>query len=91
MQITTSKNKTFEIRFIGALLRNGNRMMIELEDARALSEIAGDFEGLDTITKTDSTRPNEKTIFEGFTQLVGIQRNKGNGTVLLTLEKGDAA
>lgn len=91
MQITTSKEKTFNIRFIGALLRNGNRMMIELEDARPLCEIAADFDGLSTITKTDDLKPGVKEVFEGFTQLVGIQRNKGNGTVLLTLEKGDAA
>ncbi len=91
MKITTSKGKTFDIRFIGATLRGGNRMMIELKDARPICEIAADFDGLNTITKTDDISPNEKTVYEGFTQLVGIHLNKENGTVLLTLEKGDAA
>lgn len=91
MQITTSKGKTFDIQFIGALLRNGNRLMIELKDERPVPEIAADFDGLETITKTDALKPGVKEIFEGFAHLVGIQKNKGNGTVLLTLEKDDEA
>lgn len=89
MKILTNDGKTFDITFIGALLRDGNRVMIELKDDRTLSEIAADFENLETITKTDSARPNVKEVFEGFTQLVSIQRNKATGTVRLTLEKGD--
>lgn len=91
MQIITSRGQTFNIQFIGALLRNGNRLMIELKDERPIWEIAEDFDGLSMITKTDDLKPGVKEVFEGFTQLVGIQRNKGNGNVLLTLEKGDAA
>ena len=91
MQITTSKGKTFDIQFIGSPLRNSNHLMIELEDERLISEIAGDFEGLSTITKTDTIRPNEKTIYEGFTKLKGIQENQEASTFRLTLEKGDAA
>ena len=87
MQITTSKGKTLDIVHIGALLRNGNRLMIELKDHRALSEIASDFEGVETITKTIDEKPNEKTIFEGFTHLVSIQRNVDMDTVRLTLDK----
>lgn len=87
MQITTSKGKTFNIQFIGALLRSGNRLMIELEDARALSEIAADFDSVDTITKTDEIRPNEKTVYEGFTKLFSVQRNIDAGTVRLMLER----
>lgn len=91
MQITTSKNKTYDVRFIGALIRNGSRMMIELADDRPLWEIAEEFDGLSAITKTDEMKPGVKEVYEGFSQLVGIQRYNGNGTVLLTLEKGDAA
>ena len=90
MKIATSKGKTFDIRFIGATLRGGKRMMIELEDSRPLWEIAEEFDGLSTITKTDSARPGVKEIYEGFSRLVGIQRNADNGTVRLTLEKDDA-
>ena len=89
MQITTSKEKIFDIIFIGALMRDGNRVVIELEDDRALSEIAADFEGLETITKTDSIKPNDKEVYEGFTKLVSIHCNKAAGTVRITLEKGD--
>ena len=91
MQITTSKGKTFDIQFIGSPLRNVNRLMIELEDERLISEISADFEGLDTIVKTDSIKPNEKHIYEGFTKLAGIQENEEAGTFRLMLKKGGAA
>lgn len=91
MQITTSKGKTFDIRFIGSPLRSSNRLMIELKDERLISEISADFEGLSMITKTDSSLPNEKHIYEGFTKLKAIKENEEAGIFLLTLEKGDAA
>ena len=90
MQITLSNGKKFDIRFIGTLMRDGNRVVIELEDGRALSKIAANFEGVDTITKTDDNAPNVKEVYEGYSKLVGIQRNKAAETVRLTLEKGDA-
>ena len=89
MKISLSNGKTFDVEFIGDLIRNGSRVMIELKDDRALSSIASDFEGVDAITKTDSARPNVKEVFEWFTQLVSIQRNMAAGTVRITLEKGD--
>ena len=67
------------------------RVVIELEDSRALSKIAANFEGVDTITKTDDKNLNVKEVFEGYSKLVGIQRSNAAGTVLITLEKGDAA
>lgn len=91
MKITLSNGKAFDIRFIGTLLRNGNRVVIELEDGRMLSKIAAGFEGVETITKTDDKNPNVKEVFEGYNKLVGIQRNTAAGTVRITLEKGDAA
>ena len=91
MKITLSDGKAFDIRFIGALLRNSNQVVIELEDGRALSKIAANFEGVKTITKTDSGNPNIKEVYEGYTQLVSIHMNRAAGTVRLTLEKGDAA
>ena len=90
MKITLSNGKAFDIRHIGTMLRDGNRVVIELEDGRALSKIAANFEGVDTITKTDNNNPNVKEVFDGYTKLVGIQRNKAAGTVRITLEKGDA-
>ena len=90
MKITLSNGKKFDIRHIGTMLRDGNRVVIELEDGRAFSKIAANFEGVDTITKTDDNNPNVKEVFEGYSKLVGIQRNKAAGTVRITLEKGDA-
>jgi len=90
MQITTNKGKAFDVLYIGAVYRNGNRMMIELGDDRPFAEIATDFDGLDTITREDSIRPGVKEVYEGFTRLVGMQLNASAGTIRLTLEKGDA-
>lgn len=94
MQITTSKGKTFDVGFIGALLRDGNRMMIELADARPFAEIAADFDGLETIKReNEHVKPGviSYEIYEGFTQLVGMQRNRETGAVRLTLERNGAA
>lgn len=90
MKIMTNDGKCFDIIFIGALVRDGRRVVIEMEDDRALSAIAADFEGVETATKTDSERPNVKEIYEGFTQLVDIRRNTAAGTVRLTLERSEA-
>lgn len=90
MQIMTNDGKFFEIIFIGSLMRDGGRVVIEMKDDRALSEIAADFENRETITKTDSAKPNVQEVYRNFTKLVGIQRNKAAGTVRLTLERGDA-
>ena len=89
MQIRTNDGKSFDIIFIGTLLRDGNRLVIELKDDRAFSEIAADFEGMETITKTDSRKPNRKDIYEGFTKLSGINENEATGTVRITLKKVD--
>lgn len=93
MQITTSKDKVFNVEFIGALLRDGSRMIIELADERPLAEIAADFDGLESIKaekEVSKTTAKVYEMYEGFTKLVGIQRNKAAGTVRLTLERGDA-
>lgn len=87
MQITLSNGKVFEVEFVGTLLRDGKRVVIEMVDDRALSQIAPDFEGVETITKTNSKNLTVKEVYEGFTQLVEIHRNTAAGTVRLTLER----
>lgn len=87
MQIKTNRGKTFDALFAGAILRNGNRMMIELKDDRAFSEIAADFDGLDTITRTEEARPGVSEVYEGFSRLIGIALNEQTGTVRITLSK----
>ena len=91
MTITTSKGKVFPVVFIGVLLRDGHRLVIDLPDSRPLSEVAADFEGLETVTKTNTKTPGVKEIYEGFTNLVEVHRNMAAGTVRVTLEKEGAA
>lgn len=91
MTITTSKGKTFDINWMWSTNRGGNRLMIEMEDSRSMSDIADDFEGVCTITKTDSKTPGVKEVYEGFTTLVILSRDNADGVIRLTLEKGDAA
>lgn len=89
MTIMTSRGKTFEINWIWSTTRGGNRLMIELKENRLFSEIAADFEGVQTFTKMDSKTPNVKEIYEGFTALVGMSKENADGVIRLTLEKGD--
>lgn len=89
MKIETSKGKNFNIEFICSPLRDGSKAIIEMEDARPLAEIAADFDGLESIKKTVSGR-NDKVVYEmyeGFSRLVGIQRDMASGSVRLTLAK----
>lgn len=90
MTIETSKGKTYAVKWIFALSHNANQILIEYADDRPLAEIAAEFDGLETITKTDTSRPGVKEVYEGFTQLAGVQRMAA-GSVRVTLEKGDAA
>lgn len=92
MQITTSKNKVFSVEFIGALFRDGSRVMIELADERPLAEIAADFDGLESIKaekEVSKTTAKVYEMYEGYGKLVSIQRNKAVGTVRLTLERSE--
>lgn len=92
MKIKTSRGNTFEVVFIGAMLRNGNRLLMEMVDDRAFSDIAADFDGLETITKTNAELPDVNEVYEGFTRLVSITRDTGrSGVVRLTLERDDEA
>lgn len=89
MKIETSKGKTFNIEFICSPLRDGSKAIIEMEDERPLAEIVADFDGLERIKKTVSGR-NDKAVYEmyeGFSRLVGIQRDTASGSVRLTLAK----
>lgn len=87
MKIKTPAGKEFKIDIICNALRNPNRVMIVLKDDRPLAEIAADFDGLKTITKTDENKPGVKEVYEGYSSLVGVSRNTADGTVRLMLEK----
>lgn len=85
MKLETSKGKTFDIRVICTSLRSPNKVLIELEDSRPLADIAAEFDGLDMLRAIETE--NVYQVYEGFSKLVGIQRNTDAGTVRLTLEK----
>ena len=83
MKITTSKGKTLDVNWAFGPTDESGSLMIELPDNRLLSEIAADFEGKN---KIDETKPGVTEVYEGFTELAAIQRNK-NGSVFVKLVK----
>lgn len=88
MELTTSRGQTFDIQYIGNVITNSTRIMIEMADDRLLSEIAADFEDVQTFRQTDPIKEGEYRLYEGYTHLISIHRNMSAGTVRLTLEKG---
>lgn len=90
MEITTNRGKAFDAIYIGTLIRNGMRLMIEMKSTCPLAQIAIDFDGVETFTVTHADRPGVKQVYEGFTRLTGMQHDKQAGTIRLTLEKDDA-
>lgn len=86
MKITTNKGKTLDVNWAFGPTSESGSLMIEIPDNRRLSEIAADFEGNSRIEKTDKMKPGVTEIYEGFTELAAIQRNK-NGSALVKLEK----
>lgn len=88
MELTTNRGQTFDIQYVGTALTGSGRLLIEIEDDRLLSEIAADFEGVQTLRKADSVQDGVYAVYEGYTRLVSIHRNMSTDTVRLTLEKG---
>ena len=71
--------------YIGDSVVTPGRLMIEIEDTRALSVIAAEFEGVQRI---DAVRWYDKEIpYEGYTELIDIRRNQADGSVRMTLKK----
>ena len=87
MNITTSKGSTFDVNWIWGPLLGTNQIMIDLADARTIKEIAQDFEGCEKIEKTDAKKSGVKEVYEGYTELVSVIRERVSGTVRVTLEK----
>lgn len=86
MTITTDKGKTFDVSFAWGPVRWGSerRLIIELAaDARALSEICADFEGVQTFERKDEDEGD--MTFAGYTDLVSASRDRSRGTVSLAL------
>lgn len=87
MKIRTSKGNEYNINWIWGPLRGTNQVMIDMEDSRSASEIAKELEGCETIEKTDENRGGVKEVYEGYTEVVSVIRERASGTVRVTLEK----
>ena len=84
MTITTDKGKTFDVNYAWGPVRSTGELMIELTaDARPLSQIAADFEGVQAFERKDKDE-GDKT-FTGYTELVSAVRDRNSGSVLLAL------
>ena len=64
-------------------------VMIEMNDGRPIEEIAADFDGLTNIIRKSKNEADVE--YAGYNELIGVNKDKKKGTVLLTLRKGDAA
>ena len=90
MTVTTSKGKTLDINWMWGPVRTTGNVMLEVIDVRPLSEIAADLEGCETFKKMDDRKGTAVyEMYEGYTVLSSISRNKKTGGVQVTLERGD--
>lgn len=85
MKTQTSKGKTFDASTVLVSVRDSNRMMMDVKDSRAISEVAADFEGVEVLTQEDAQHVEH--VYRGFTELIAISRNKSDGSLRITLEK----
>ena len=71
--------------YIGDSVVTPGRLMLEIEDTRALSVIAAEFEGVQRI---DAVRwYDQESVYEGYTELIDIRRNQADSTVRMTLKR----
>jgi len=89
MKIMTNDGREYDIRVICTSMRNKNTVLIELDDDRPLAQIAADFDGLESFIKCDEAIEGVFETYEGFCNLISIQRNKTAGTVRIAIGKGD--
>ena len=88
MTVKTDRGKTFDVNYAWGPVRSTGELMIELTaDARPLSQIAADFEGVQAFERVDENEGN--MTFEGYTELVSVVRDRNTGAVLLALRRGN--
>ena len=86
MTVKTDRGETFDVNYAWGPVRSTGELMIELTaDARPLSQIAADFEGVQAFEREDENEGN--MTFEGYTELVSVVRDRTRGAVLLALRK----
>lgn len=84
MIIRTNRGQTFDVNWAW-VPRDTNRLMIELNDARSIEEIAQDFDRLTTIERESETEGNK--VYIGYEKLIGVVCDPDKGTVQLTMVK----
>ncbi|MBE5800057.1 MAG: hypothetical protein E7321_08935 [Clostridiales bacterium] len=85
MKTTTSKGQVFEASRALVSVRDSNRLMMDVMDARSISEVAADFEGVETLTQEDAQHVEHA--YRGFTELAAISRNDSDGSLRITMKK----
>ena len=84
MTLTTSKGKSFPVRWAWAPANDEGDLMIEYDDDRKISEIAADWEGCERITRESAEEGN--AVYEGYTEIRIMSRQR-NGAIQITLKK----
>lgn len=83
--VTTSKGKTYKTLFASDTI-DGARFLMQIEEEkRLLSEIAPEFEGIESVHIHDEDIGDKD--FGAYPVLIGLER-KGDG-LLVKLERGD--
>lgn len=84
MKITTDSGKTFDANWAWGPVGARRRVLASLRDGRALSQIAVDLEGAESLTCAEEN--SAEAVYQGFTRLVRIERTD-DGCVEIALEK----
>lgn len=83
MRLTTSKGNEYTVDWIDESVIS-NEVLLQMDDARSLSVIAGEFDGLEWLKRECNIQGNKE--FNGFSKLVRIFR-LSNGKVQIALSK----
>lgn len=84
MTIRTSAGTTYEVRWIDNPVQDETALALRMDDARRLSAIIAEFDGLAWVERYDEQQGNKR--YEGYTGLALAQRMP-DGSVLLMLRQ----
>ena len=82
MTIRTSAGTTHEVRWIDKPIQDDTALALRMDDARRLSAIIAEFDGLAWIERYDELQGNKR--YDGYTVLAEAKRMP-DGSVLLML------
>ena len=84
MKLITSKGNEYTVDWIDGATITSNAVILQMDDARSLSVIAGEFEGLEWMRRESELQGNKE--YHGFTAINRIYR-MNNGKVQIALCK----